>query len=630
MNTENGSLSKSARAGLFLGALGVVFGDIGTSPLYTMRVCLDHLPAEERTAGVFGVLSLMLWTIIFAVNFKYLFFVMRADNRGEGGIFALLALVNSKEKSSRRKIGFATFVILIGAALLYGDGVITPAISVLSAAEGLNTFSPEFERYVVPISIVILIFLFSVQSKGTNIIGRAFGPVMLLWFIVLAVLGAWHIFDKPMILQAINPMYAIEFLSGNNWMIVIGVLGSVVLTVTGVEALYADMGHFGRSSIIKAWGFIVFPALLLNYFGQGAYILSETRAIANPFFGLAPHGGLRMALVGLSILATVIASQALISGTYSLTRQAIQLGFFPRLKILHTNETQEGQIYIPLINTLLALATIWVVFEFKSSSSLASVYGIAVTGTMVVTTIAFYRVTRVVWGWALWKSLLLCSIFMAFDLSLFLANLHKMESGGWLPIGIALIVLAVMHTWKRGRMEIQERVFGGSMEGVSVGDLLKDSNVVRVSGTAVFMVGMPQGLPISLLHHLKINRSLHETVILLTVETEDIPHVADLERFTMEDLGHGFYRVIGHYGYMESPDVTALMWRISNISEGKIDPKSAVYFFNREIIIADGKSRLWKWQRALYSYISRNATSARGYFNVPPSQIIEVGLPIQL
>ncbi len=626
MDTLNNAPSKAAKISLWVGALGVVFGDIGTSPLYTMRVCLEHLPQEERLGGVIGVLSLMFWTIMFAVNFKYLGFVTRADNRGEGGIFALLAL-SQRGKPATRRIGWGTLIILAGAALLYGDGVITPAISVLSAAEGLESFSPAFTEYIVPIAVAVLIILFLLQSHGTHRIGRLFGPIMLVWFIFLGVLGAWHIFDAPIVFKALNPWVGIRFLFEQGNIVIIGILGSIVLTITGAEALYADMGHFGRKYITQSWFFVVFPGLILNYFGQAAYVLSHPEDISNPFFAIAPHGSIKAFLIGLSIVATVIASQSLISGTFSLTRQAIQLGYFPRLKILHTNAEHEGQIYIPIINTFLAIATIWVVLEFKSSTSLAAVYGIAVTGTMVVTTYAFFLVTHNLWKWPLWKSLSLTSLFMLFDMLLFGANLHKIADGGWLPISLGLAVMAVMHTWKTGRSEIQARVYGGAMQDLSPADVVKD--VMRVEGDAVFMVATPKGTPLSLLHHMKANKCLQKRIVLLSIVTVDEPHAFEGSRYSIEELGQGVWRMIGRYGYMESPNVSFLMSKFSE-SVTEMNLKNVTYFFNREMIIVGGKMRMWTWQKKLYAFISRNATPVKDYYNIPPNQIIEIGLPIQI
>jgi KUP system potassium uptake protein len=634
---SSGSSTKPLQLGLCLGALGVVYGDIGTSPLYTMRECLEHIDGTDRTEGVLGILSLMFWTVMIVVNLKYILFITRADNRGEGGIFALLALSHphgntaTADSTAKRKknIGMATLIILAGAALLYGDGVITPAISVLGAAEGFASINPGMKDYVVLIAVVILAALFLVQSKGTKIIGRVFGPVMLVWFTVLGALGLWHVFDAPEVWRALNPIYGVRFLLDQHWGMTASILGSIVLTITGAEALYADMGHFGRKSIAQAWIVVVLPGLLLNYFGQGAYVLAHPGHVENPFFELAPAGTMRLALVGLSIAAAIIASQALISGTFSLTRQAIQLGFFPRLKVHHTNAEHAGQIYLPLLNALLAIGSIWIVIEFKTSAALASAYGIAVTGTMAVTTYAFYHVTRRHWKWPLWKALSLCGAFMAFDLLLFGANLHKFADGGWLPTVIAIGILAVMHAWKSGRNEIQEKVYGGAINELALTDIIRSDSIIRVPGSAVFMVATPSGTPLALLHHLKANKCLQKTVVLLTISTWEVPQVEDSERLSVEELGEGIWRAVGRYGYMESPDVNNLVTRIAERGV-PIKPMSTTYFFNREMIITGGNARMWEWQKSLYGFLSRNATPVKDYYQIQPTQIIEIGLPVQL
>ena len=626
------SVKTPVKIGLCLGALGIVFGDIGTSPLYTMKECLHYLPDVDKTEGVLGILSLMFWALVFEVCFKYISFVMRADNRGEGGIFALLALSHKGPDSGgtgiKRGLGIGTIVILVGAALLFGDGVITPAISVLGAAEGFVTFNPGFEKYVVPTAVIILAGLFFMQSKGTDIIGKMFGPVMLVWFFVLGALGFTHLFDSFEVFYALNPMHGFKLL-WNHPAQAAAVLGGIVLTITGAEALYADMGHFGRRAIVRAWYFVVFPGLLLNYFGQGAYAISHPDDKTNPFFALAPDGPLRVGLVILSIMAAIIASQALISGTFSLTRQAIQLGYFPRLKILHTNAEHEGQIYVPLMNFLLAVGSIAVVIGFGSSSRLAAAYGIAVTGTMAVTTYAFFRVTRLNWKWPLFGALALCVSFMAFDLVFFSSNLHKIVDGGWLPLAMAVAVLAVMHTWKSGRNEIQEKVYGGAITELELSHVAKSKNIVRVPGSAVFMVATPKGTPLALLHHLKANKCLQQTVVLLTIGTVEVPSVDEEERMTLECMGEGVWRAVGRYGYMESPSVNKLVERIR--AQGvPITPQGTTYYFNREMIITGGNARMFEWQKSLYAFLSRNARPVKDYYQILPTQIIEIGLPVQL
>ena len=623
-------IKTGAQAALCVGALGVVFGDIGTSPLYAMKECLAQLAPGERAEGVLGILSLMTWALLLVVCLKYIGFVMRADNRGEGGVFALLALSHSKTDSTKpnSKIGFTVLVILIGAALLYGDSVITPAISVLSAAEGLKGFSPAFTPYITTLASIILAGLFWFQRKGSKTIGGIFGPVMVVWFLTLGLLGLWQIKDAPQVFAALNPLLGFKLLISHPGGAII-ILGSVVLCVTGAEALYADMGHFGHRAIGQAWYFFAFPGLLLNYYGQGAYVIGHPDSTANPFFALAPPGWGQLALTLLSIAAAIIASQAVISGAYSLTRSAIQLGYFPRLTVTHTNADQVGQIYVPLINTALALASIAVVLNFGSSDRLASAYGIAVTGTMIVTTYAFYIVMRHSWKWPLWRALALCTIFMCIDAVFFVATLHKFMDGGWLPIAIAAAVIAIMHTWKSGKTEIFRKVYANEITEAQLCNIAASKHVIRVRGTGVFMAGNPRGTPLVLLHHVKANKVLHEIVVLLSVTAKEVPQVAASDRLEVREIGEGVWRAIAHYGYMESPDVASLIERIRDAGV-PLKPNEATYYFNREMIITGGEADMWEWQKHFYGFLSRNARQARDYYNLPPMQIIEVGLPIQL
>jgi len=621
--------SRAAGLGLTLGALGVVFGDIGTSPLYTMRACLAHLAPAERAAGVLGVLSLLFWSLVIVVCVKYIGFVTRADNRGEGGIFTLLALsqVRSKPRPGGR-IGVTVLIVLVGASLLYGESVITPAISVLSAAEGFSGFSEAFAPWEVWIACVILAGLFWWQRKGTEAIGGIFGPIMLVWFATLGGLGLWHILEAPGVFAALNPMHGIRLLGSNSAGAFV-VLGSVVLCITGVEALYADMGHFGRKAIARAWYFVALPGLLLNYFGQGAHVLSTPESSENPFFALAPPGWGQLVLTLVSIVATIIASQAVISGAYSLTRSAIQLGYFPRLKVRHTNAALAGQIYVPFINTALAIASILVAALFGSSSRLEAAYGIAVTGTMIVTSFAFFRVSQLHWKWPLWRSLLLCGAFMVVDVTFFVATLHKFADGGWLPVAIAVAVLAVMHTWKSGKSEIHERVYGRALADLELSQISQSTSIVRVPGSAVFMAGTPRGIPLALLHHLKANRVLQKTAVLMTIVHEDVPHVPRSERVTTEDHGNGVWRVIGRYGYMESPDLNEVLG-LAREQGVPLVAENTTSYFNREMIITGGHAKMGKWQKSFYAFLSRNAQPVKDYYNVPPMQIIEIGLPIHL
>lgn len=620
-------LRAGARAALCIGALGVVFGDIGTSPLYTLRECLATLPPGEHAHSVLGVLSLIFWSLILVVSVKYTIFVLRADNGGQGGIFALLAL-SQLDRPGKAVLNLGVVIVLVGAAMLCGEAIITPAITVLSAVEGIKVVWPGVGHYVLPISIVILVLLFATQFRGSKFVGAIFGPVMLVWFSVLGALGLWHVIRNPVVLQALNPLIGLDLLYSHLGQASI-LIGSVVLAVTGVEALYADMGHFGRASINTGWYFVVLPGLTLNYFGQGANVIARGGHVENPFLDLAPEGPIRLGLLALSVLAAIIASQALISGAYSLIRQAIQLGYFPRLMIKHTNPDHSGQIYLPLVNVSLALGSIATVYGFKSSSALAAAYGIAVTATMIVTSLTLFVVMRRAWAWPTWRAGLLCAVFLVIDVVFFSANLHKFGDGGWLPIFIAVGLLAIMYTWKSGRTEIFARVYGNNVTETELTSIARSQHVTRVNGCAVFMVGSPQGTPIALLHHVKANRCLHKTVILLSIMTEEVPTVPEAGRIDFREIGEGIGRAVAHYGYMESPDVTALMEHLR--ARGFVaNPQAAIYFFNREMIITGGSARMWEWQKKLYAFLSRNARSAKDYYQIPPSQIIEIGLPVQL
>jgi KUP system potassium uptake protein len=645
-NSSTDSSTSTSVKLLVLGALGVVYGDIGTSPLYALRETVAHFGPDQLEAGVLGALSLIFWSLILIVSVKYLLFVTRADNRGEGGIFALLALsLSREERSGPRELSIGLIIILCGAALLYGEGVITPAISVVSAAEGFKTLHPAFapgpngtNALVISIAILILAGVFVIQRRGTEWIGGYFGPVMFVWFVTLGTLGFIQILKVPEVLAAVNPMHGLRLLQQSP--VPIGLLlGSVVLAITGVEALYTDMGHFGRRAILIGWYGIVLPGLWLNYMGQGALALQQKDMISNAlaqgmpmpnlFYLLAPEGAVRYFLVGLAICATVIACQALISGTFSLTRQAIQLGLFPRLAVLHTNKDQRGQIYVPLANWFLAIGAIATVIGFKTSSNLAAAYGIAVTGAMTVTTFAFSLVLRRKWRWPVWRAALLCGGFLVLDLGYFTANLGKIREGGWLPIAIALALVVVMTTWKRGRAVIQEKVYGAGDSEVELAAIAQSRNIVRVPGSAVFMATQPKGTPLALLHHLKAHKALQKTAILMSVVTEDVPSIAEISRVGLEDCGAGVYRVVVRYGYMESPDLEAIVDRLRQAGL-PIEPMSTTYYFNREMIVGGGNTRLFEWEKAIYAFLSRNARPAKDYYKVPPSQIIELGLPVQL
>jgi len=619
----------AAKAGLTVGALGVVFGDIGTSPLYTIRECLSALPAGEHAQGILGVLSLILWSLIAVVSVKYSIFVLRADNRGEGGIFALLAL-SQLDRPGPKVLNLGIIIVLIGAAMLCGEAIITPAMTVLGAVEGCKVVWSGVDHYVVPITILILAGLFTFQHHGTKLIGRIFGPIMLVWFIVLGSLGLWHTLKTPVVLEALNPLLGLELLISHPAHASL-LMGGVVLAITGVEALYADMGHYGRGAIRTGWYAVVLPGLVLNYFGQGANVIAHGGHVANPFLSLAPEGPLRYGLLALSVLAAIIASQALISGAYSLIRQSIQLGYFPRLAVKYTNPDQSGQIFLPLVNVTLAIGSIATVYGFKTSSALAAAYGIAVTGTMIVTTLILFIVMRRAWKWPTWQATLLCVIFLAIDIGLFSSNLHKFADGGWLPVFIALGVLAVMTTWKLGKSEIFRRIYANEITEEELSKIAASDRILRVRGTGVFMAGNPTGTPLVLLHHVKANKVLHDTVVLLSVVTDEVPIVPDAERLEVREIGsgHGVWRAIARYGYMESPDVEHLMERV-RAAGVPIRLHETTYYFNREMIITGGDSRMFEWQKHFYSFLSRNARPVRDYYRLPPMQIIEVGLPIQL
>ena len=626
-NPTTTPLGPAAKAALGIGALGVVFGDIGTSPLYTIRECLHTLPPAEHAVAVVGVLSLIVWSLILVVSVKYTLFVLRADNRGEGGIFALLAL-GRFDRAMRSRLNLGTLIVLVGAAMLCGEAVITPAITVLGAVEGIKLVWPGVENLVVPLSCLILVGIFGFQYRGTKFMGGIFGPVMLLWFIALGAFGLWRIIETPIVLRALNPWLGVQLIAGHPQEAAV-LLGSVVLAFTGVEALYADMGHFGRRAIVSAWYGVVLPGLTLNYFGQGAFFLSGRSSADNPFLAIAPEGPLRYALLALSVLAAIIASQALISGAYSLVRQAIQLGYFPRLTVRHTNPDQRGQIYLPLVNVSLAIGSVATVIGFKSSSALAAAYGIAVTGTMIVTTITLFFVMLRAWKWPVWRAVAICGFFLAVDVVFFSANLHKFWDGGWLPVAMALGVLAIMVTWKMGKMEIFRRIYANEITEEELKKIASSKHVARVRGTGVFMAGNPTGTPLVLLHHVKANKVLHETVVLLSIITQEVPYVPDTERLEVREIGEGVWRALARYGYMESPDVSALIEDIAGRGV-PLRPSEATYYFNREMIITGGDARMWEWQKHLYSFLSRNARQARDYYQLPPMQIIEVGLPIQL
>lgn len=615
----------SNRWALLLGAIGVVFGDIGTSPLYAIKECFSpenphHVAASS--GNVLGVLSLVFWSLTMVIVVKYLTFIMRADNNGAGGILALLALIPQKKDAA--KPGVLLILALFGTALLYGDGVITPAISVLSAIEGLEVATSAAKPVVLPLTIGIILALFVVQRWGTGGIGKVFGPTTLVWFAAIAALGARQIAHSPDVLLAVDPRRGIRFFAENGGHGFL-VLGSVFLVVTGGEALYADMGHFGRGPIRVAWYAVVFPALLLNYFGQGAKLLHDPTAASNPFYSLVPAWAL-YPVVAIATAATVVASQALISGAFSLTQQAVQLGFFPRVTIVHTSKSAEGQIYVPEINTALMLACMGCVLLFKSSTALAAAYGIAVTGTMSITTIVYYVVVTRTWGWSPLKAGALAGLFLLFDLAFFGANAAKFVDGGWFPVTIGLGIFAVMTTWKRGRRELADK-FRATMLPLELflADL-EATKPLRVRGTAVFMASSAVGTPPALLHHFKHSQSLHDQLVLLTVESVGVPEVAAEQRCTIVQKGCGVVHVTLRYGFMEQPDVP----RALKATDLDLDPARTSYYLGRETLLTDGPAKMAPWRKWLFAFLSRNARPATSYFGLPANRVVELGQQIDL
>lgn len=616
---------------LSLTALGVVYGDIGTSPLYALKECFNGPHGVEPTpANVVGVLSLIIWSLITVVSVKYIGFILRADNRGEGGILALLALLLQKstgivddEKKKKRLIWLALF----GAALLYGDGIITPAISVLGAVEGVTVISPALQQFIVPITIVLLVALFAAQRFGTDRVGRAFGPIMFVWFVTIAALAVPKIIAHPEVLAALSPWYALTFTVAHGWHAFV-LLGAVVLSVTGAEALYADMGHFGKRPIRLAWLMLVFPCLLVNYFGQGALLMSDASARQNPFYSLAPDV-LQYPLLILATMAAIIASQALISGAFSLTQQSVQLGYTPRVTIVHTSEKQSGQIYIPEINTLLAIGTIVIVLGFRTSSAVGAAYGIAVTGTMAITTLLFYQICITKWQWPRWRALSLAAFFLAIDLAFLGSNMLKVLQGGWVPLVVAAGLFTLMTTWKRGREALGQLLRRSTLPTELFLSDIKRKEPVRVAGTAVFMTSDADGIPPVLLHHLKHNKVLHAQVVLLSVVSKPVPYVDAAQRVFVEALGAGFWRVRAHYGFMQNPEMRDIM--SSARASGLIcSTGSTSYFLGREQLIPNGPVRMSRWRKKLFILMMRNARSATAFFGIPPGRVVELGTQIEL
>ncbi len=597
--------------------------------MYALRECFKPeygLPATEF--NVYGVLSLILWSLISVVSIKYIVFVMRADNRGEGGILALVALMLQRlhREADAHKKAAITVIGLIGAALLYGDGVITPAISVLSATEGLAVVEPFLSKFVIPLTLVIIFSLFFFQKKGTAKVGRIFGPITLVWFVVIGALGAVEIFREPRVLRAANPWYALSFFSTHGLHSFV-VLGAVVLAVTGAEALYADMGHFGKRSIRLAWFGLVLPSLILNYFGQGGLIIHTPDAAANPFYLLAPRP-LLYPLIALATMAAIIASQAMISGAFSLTRQCVQLGYSPRVTIVHTSKQEAGQIYIPEVNSALLIGCVLVVLYFRSSTAIGAAYGIAVTGTFLMTTCLLYTVARTWWGWSRLRAILLVGPFLIIDGAFFVANLLKIRQGGWVPLTIAFLIFILMTTWNRGRDIVQELLRRGMLPIDLLLADLENRKTARVPGLAVFMTREPEGAPVVLLHHLKHNKVLHQQVVLLSILSEEVPEIPDAERITIQKLSQGFYRITARYGFMETTDVPAILARAR---EAGLDskPLDTTYYLGREQLIPTGTTPLWSWRKKLFVFMSRNSRSATQFYGIPPNRVVELGAQIE-
>ncbi len=609
-----------------VGAIGVVYGDIGTSPLYAIKEVFSGahpLPADK--GHILGVLSLVFWSIMIVISGKYLMLLMRADNKGQGGSLGLLALA----ANVTQRTWLAPVVVILGisaGALFYGDSMITPAISVLSAVEGLEVAVPGLGVYIIPITIVVLVTLFMLQSRGSTVMGRLFGPIMIVWFVALGVVGIYNILKAPEILTAINPLFAVNFFL-NYKLLAFLALGSVVLVLTGGEALYADMGHFGILPIRRSWFILVLPGLLLNYFGQGALLLTNPEAVSNPFYLMVPSWGV-LPMVGLATMATVIASQAVITGAFSITRQAMQLGFLPRMATIHTSESESGQIYIPFVNWLLLASVIALVLGFQTSSSLAAAYGIAVTGTMLIASIQLTIVMFRLWKWNPWVAGLIGGALIIIDLAYFAANMTKLTHGGWFPLAIGLAIVVLLTTWKKGR----ELLFARRAEEAMPVDVFLNSlnpNVTRVPGTAVFLSGATEGVPHALLHNLKHNRVVHERVVFLTVITEEVPHVSDSMRIEVQHLGRRFYRFILRYGYMDETDVPAALRGAAKLNFEFNDMETS-FFLGRETIMPSRRPGMALWREHLFAWMMRSATSAMDFFKLPPNRVVEMGTQVEI
>lgn len=625
---KDGGSPQSRAIALTVSAIGVVFGDIGTSPLYALRECFA--PGKGIAANpenILGIVSLLLWTLTIVVSIEYLTFVLRADNRGEGGILALISLVSANlKKRSGKMVGVLAVLGIIGASLLYSDGILTPSISVLSAIEGLEVISAEFTPYIVPLTIVVLILLFMFQSRGTEKVGKLFGPLIIIWFIVMAVMGVIATIDNPSVLQALNPYYAVRFLIDHIAQS-LGVLGSVFLAMTGAEVMYADLGHFGKRPIRRSWFFLVFPALVLNYLGQAAFLLGSPDSVDNLFFRLAPQWML-YPLVTIATIATVIASQAVISGAFSLARQSVQLGFWPRMQIRHTSADTFGQVYVPFINWALMIGSIALVIFFKKSENLANAYGIAISATMLITFFLMIFVATKLWQYKWWVVLPFCIVFFVIDFMFFVANVSKVFSGGMVVVLFAIGLLVLMKTWMDGRATLRKRMEKTSISLEEFVTSLDYGLPTPVKGTAIFLAGNPRGVPLALLHNLKHNKVLHEKTVVLSVQTLDRPRVSDHNRFVVTRFKHGIWQVVLNYGFSEIPDIPQTLMTVFELG---FDPMQTTYFLGREVLVVDGQNHsMWLWRKKLFWFLAHNALAATSFFRLPPNRVIEIGAQTEL
>lgn len=620
---------KGSTAALVLAALGVVFGDIGTSPLYALKECFNPkhgIPYSDE--AVFGVISMMFWAIILVVTIKYVVFVMRADNKGEGGVLSLMALALRSLQSGTKSYLLVMMLGMFGACMLYGESVITPAISVLSAVEGLEIATPEMKRFVIPITMTILIALFVIQKFGTAVVGKLFGPITLLWFISLAVLGVLNVVKNPEIFAAINPLYAFNFVSEHTLMAYI-VMGSVVLVVTGVEALYLDMGHFGKSPVRLAWLFCVLPSLLINYFGQGALLLADPEAIKNPFYLMVPEWAL-WPMVGLATAATVIASQAVISGAFSLANQAILLGFLPRMSIRHTSDNERGQIYMPFINWSLLAMVLFTVIEFRESGNLAAAYGISVTTTMLITTILLSIVMRKEWHLNPILIVFLFIGFLALDLAFWTANLIKVKDGGWYPLMLGILIFVCLMTWYKGRKLLRERIVKESIPLEPFVKSLLAHPPHRVEGTAIFLTAHIDYVPVAMLHNLKHNRVLHQRIFFLKLSTWDVPYVNDEERLTLKDMGGDIYLVRSVHGFKETPDINKVLALIQSKYQLEFDLMDTSFFLARDTVVPSKLPGMALWRERLFAWMFQNAAKPSDFFQIPTNRVVELGAKIEI